>query len=73
LPFGYSEACAEFQKRIIQVKFKLNSLIREDKIIIYMDDILILSETVEQNLSILEEVILALRRHRLELNFSASF
>jgi len=66
LLFGYSEAPAEFQKRIIQV---LNSLIREDKIIIYMDDILIPSETVEQNLSVLEEVILALRKHRLELNF----
>jgi len=51
LPFGYSEASAEFQKRIIQV---LNSLIREDKIIIYMDDILIPSETVEQNLSVLK-------------------
>lgn len=47
LPFGYSEAPAEFQKRLIQI---LNPLIREDKVIIYIDDVLIASENVDRNL-----------------------
>lgn len=33
LPFGYCEAPAEFQKRLIQI---LNLLIREDKMVVYM-------------------------------------
>lgn len=38
LPFGFSEAPAEFQKRILDI-FK--DLIREGKILIYIDDLLI--------------------------------
>jgi len=37
LPFGYSEAPAEFQKRILQI---LNPSVRQEKLIVYMDDIL---------------------------------
>jgi len=43
LPFGYSEV--EFQKRILQI---LNPLVRQEKLIVYMDDILIPTETVEE-------------------------
>lgn len=50
LPFEYSEAPAEFQKRI---NYILQSLIRIDKVLVYMDDILIPSTTVEENLEIL--------------------
>jgi len=46
-PFGYSEAPAEFQKRLIQV---LQPLTRKDKVIIYIDDVLISSESVEENI-----------------------
>lgn len=48
VPFGYSESPAEFQKRLIQI---LNPLIRADKVLVYIDDVLIASESVEQNLS----------------------
>ncbi|XP_039311343.1 uncharacterized protein K02A2.6-like [Solenopsis invicta] len=38
LPFGYSEAPAEFQKRILQI---LEPFIKRDQILVYIDDILI--------------------------------
>lgn len=44
LPFGYSEAPAEFQKRIIQI---LDPLIRQDKVLVYIDDVLIPSISVD--------------------------
>lgn len=53
LPFGYSEAPAEFQKRIIQI---FNQMVRDEKVLIYIDDIMIATETVEENLAILREV-----------------
>jgi len=67
LSFGYSEAPAEFQKRILQI---LNPLVRQEKIIVYMDDILILTETVEENLSLIEEVLTTLKKYRFEVNYA---
>jgi len=55
LSFGYCEAPTEFQKRIVQI---LNPLIREDKVIVYIDDILIPTRTIEQNLATLEKVLI---------------
>jgi len=55
LPFSYCEALAEFQKRIVQI---LNPLIREDKVIVYINDILFPMETIEQNLVTLEKVLI---------------
>jgi len=52
LPFGYCKALAKFQKKIVQI---LNPLIRQDKVIIYIDDVLILTKTVKKNLEILKE------------------
>lgn len=46
LPFGFCKAPAEFQKRIVQV---LQPLIREDKVFVYIDDILIPSVSLEEN------------------------
>jgi hypothetical protein len=66
LPFGYSEAPAEFQKRVFQIFDKLT---REEKILVYIDDI-ITTETVEQNLEILREVLTVLKQYRLELRLS---
>jgi len=66
LPFGFSEAPAEFQKRIVQI---LQPLIREDKVIVYIDDILIPSITVEENLNTLKEMLLLLKRYELQLNY----
>lgn len=66
LPFGFSEAPAEFQKRIIQV---LNPLIREEKILVYIDDVLIPSRTVEENLETLEKVLVLLKQYGFQLNY----
>jgi len=66
LPFGYAEAPAEFQKRLLHV---LQPLIREDKVVVYIDDVLIPSETVEQNLSILRDVLTLLKRFGFKLNY----
>lgn len=65
LPFGFSEAPAEFQKRLIQI---LNPLIRENKVLVYIDDILIATETVESNLSVLKEVLTILKSYEFDLN-----
>ncbi|KMQ91613.1 hypothetical protein RF55_8496 [Lasius niger] len=63
----HSEALAEFQKRIVQI---LQPFIREDKILVYIDDILIASRSVEENLNVLREVLLTLRKYGFELNFA---
>jgi len=67
LPFGYAEAPAEFQKRLLQV---LQPLIREDKAIVYIDDVLIPSETVDENLSSLKDVLVLLIKYGFSLNFN---
>lgn len=67
LPFGFSEAPAEFQKRIVQI---LQPFIREDKILVYIDDILITSRSVDENLKVLKDVILTLRKYGFELNLN---
>lgn len=59
LPFGYSESPTEFQKRMIQI---LDSLDREGKVIVYIDDILISSESVDENLELLEKVMTILKK-----------
>jgi len=65
LSFGYSEAPAEFQKRLIQV---LQQFIRKDKV--YIDDVLILSETVEENIQTIKEVLTVLKKYGFELNYN---
>lgn len=67
LPFGYCEAPAEFQKRLIQI---LNPFIREDKVIVYIDDVLIPSKTIRENLEILKEIWQLLKKYGFELNLA---
>lgn len=67
LPFGFCDAPAEFQKRVMQI---LQPFIREDKVIVYIDDILIPSETVESNLETLKQVLIKLKQHGFELNYN---
>lgn len=67
LPFGYSEAPAEFQKRILSV---FQPLIRSGKILTYIDDILIATKTVAENLEILGEVLNIMKQYSFELNWS---
>lgn len=66
LPFGYCEASAEFQKRLISIP---QPLVRENKVLVYIDDILILSETVQDNLETLKTLEI-LKSHNFELNLA---
>lgn len=66
LPFGYCEAPAEFQKRLVHI---LQPLIREDRVLVYIDDILIPSASVTDNLATLKEVLLLLKRHAFQVNY----
>lgn len=66
LPFGFSEAPAEFQKRIVQL---LRPLIREDKVIVYIDDILIATDSVESNFDVLRQVLGLFGQRDFELNY----
>lgn len=61
------EAPAEFKKRILHV---FNDLIRENKLLIYIDDLLIALVNIEENLKILEKVLIRLKEYGLELNLS---
>lgn len=65
LPFGFSESPAEFQKRVYDI-FK--DLVRSNKVQIYIDDILIATNDIEENLEIL--VLILLKKYRLDLNLA---
>lgn len=67
LPFGLSEAPAAFQKRIIDI-FK--DLIRAGKVLVYIDDLLIATQTVKENLENLYEILIRLKSYELKLNLS---
>lgn len=57
LPFTFCELPAEFQKRLVNI---LQFLMRDNKIIVYIDDIMITIETVKANLEILRQVLIIL-------------
>lgn len=57
LSFGYSEASAEFQRRLIQI---LQPLISQDKLLVYIDDILIPSNSIDENLEVLRYTLILL-------------
>lgn len=67
LPFGFSEAPAEFQKRTLHI---FNDLIRENKVLIYIDDLLIESVGIEESLLVLKRMLIRLKEYGLELNLS---
>lgn len=67
LPFGFCESPAEFQKRLVNI---LQPLIRQNKVIVYIDDIMIASETVDENLKILKETLIILKQYGIELNLN---
>ncbi|KMQ85071.1 hypothetical protein RF55_16630 [Lasius niger] len=66
VPFGYSEAPVEFQKRLFNI---LKELLK-DGILLYIDDILIPTATIEENLKVLKEVLFTLKRYKLKLNLA---
>jgi len=66
LPFGFCESRAEFQKRLFQV---LQPFIREDRILVYIDDVLIPTVSVEENLATIKDVLLRLKQYGFQLNY----
>jgi len=64
MPFGLKIAPSRFQRYINQM---LEELIRESKVIVYMDDILVMSETLEQHFDTLREIFRIFVANRLEL------
>jgi len=67
LSFGFSETPAEFQKRILNI---FCDLIRDGKVLVYIDDLLIVTENADENLIILQQVLVILKKYSLELNIS---
>lgn len=67
MPFGLSNAPAAFQ-RYVNMLFR--PLLEDGKILLDLDDILIATNTMDENLMILAKVLDLLSKHKLELKFS---
>lgn len=67
IPYGIKNGTSFFM-HFITCAFQ--ELLRQHKILIYVDDIVIATQTLEEHLSILEEVLTILRKNRLELKFA---
>lgn len=64
MPFGLKVAPSRFQRYLNQV---LINLIRDQKVVVYMDDILVSSVTIEQHLATLKEIFEIFVANRLQL------
>lgn len=64
MPFGLKVAPSRFQRYINQV---LSELIRELKVVVYMDDVLVMSVTIEQHIETLRQLFRLLVANKLEL------
>lgn len=67
MPFGLCNAPAAFQRYVNAI---FRPLLEEGKILLYLDDILIATKTINENLKILREVLDLMSKHKLELKFS---
>lgn len=63
MPFGLTNAPRVFQRYVHNI---FRSMIIENKILIYMDDILVATEELEDHFAILREVFEIARRHKLK-------
>ena len=68
-PFGFCESPAEFQKRL----HILQPFIRNNTAIVYIDDILLPSQTVSDNLQSIRLVLTELKKHNLQVNYNKCF
>ena len=64
MPFGLKNAPSVFQRFVNKV---FNDMIRQGKLIIYMDDIMIATKEIEDHLTTLKEVFARLVENKLEL------
>jgi len=67
LPFGFCESPAEFQKRLVHI---LQPFIRNDTAIVYIDDILLPSHTISDNLQSIRLILTELKKHNLQVNYN---
>lgn len=65
LAFDFSEAPMEFHTYLSHI---LKQLIQDNKVIVYIDDILIYSDSIDTNLATLREVLILLKTYGFNLN-----
>jgi len=66
MPFGLRNGPSVFQRFISN---SLINLVRNRKIVVYMDDIVVVTRTVEENFEILVQLLERLAKLHLEINF----
>lgn len=66
MPFGLTNAPREFNRFTAQV---FENLIRENKILLYLDDILIATETINEHINILKEIFEIASKNKLHFRF----
>ena len=64
LPFGFANSPSEFARYVSKV---LVNLIRTKKVVVYMDDILVGTETIQEHLELLKEVFITLSDNHVQL------
>lgn len=64
MPFGFANAPAAFVKYLSKV---LRKFLYCDEVIVYMDDILIATETIERHLELLTEILRELAKNKVKL------
>ena len=64
LPFGFANSPSEFARYVSKV---LGNLIRTKKVVVYMDDILVGTETIKEHLEMLKEVFITLCDNHVQL------
>jgi hypothetical protein len=69
MPFGLATGPSCFS-RFIQDIF--NEFIRKKEIIVYFDDIMIATETIEEQLDLLDRILCVMRNRRLEIRLDKS-
>lgn len=67
MPFGLKNAPARFQRFVNDI---LNDLIRSGDVVVYMDDFLVATETIEKHLEVLDRIFRLLVENKLELRLS---
>lgn len=69
MPFGICNGPSKFQRFINNI---FQDLIRAKRIIVYFDDIVIATKTIDEHLSILSEALTLMRAHQLQIRFDKS-
>jgi len=69
MPFGICNGPSVFQRFVNNI-FK--DLIKQKRIIVYFDDIVIATETIDEHLSILSDALKLMKAHQLQIRFDKS-